>query len=164
MSPEDFALKAKLSHMTIRRWLRKGDREVLPSKYNATLAPLFGKAPPLASPKVSVARVLGNLSLDSLMAEIEKSGRQFTDMQRLEKALTKKLKSALSDKIFQHCCRELLEKAKSRSTSVQAKAIARGALLYFVDPRRMPEDTPLVVYLSELAVLSIALNGVYSLK
>ena len=164
MSPEDFAEKVQLSHMTIRRWLKRKDQELLPSKYIPTLGPLFGKAPPPVLPKFSLARALKNLSMDMLMAEIEKSGAEFTDIMGLESALNKKLESTLADKTFQHCCRELLRAAKSSVTKPKAKSIAKGALLYFVDPHGVPDDTPLIGYLGELAILSVALNTVYSLR
>jgi len=164
MSPEDFAKKVGLSHMTIRRWLEKEDEESLPSKYLPTLGPVFGKAPAPTLPKFSLARALKSLSIDALMAEIEKAGNAFDDVKVLEDAVDQKLKNAPPDKTFHHCCEELLKAAKSSKSSSRAQAIARGALLYFVDTLGVPDETPLVGYLGELAVLSVALNTVYSLS
>lgn len=164
ISPEVFAKDAQLSHMTIRRWLKKKDQEALPSKYLPTLGPFFGKAAPPDLPKFSLARALKSLSMDLLIVEIEKTGMRFKDLQRLEIAVDKKLRAILPDKAFQHCCNELLKTAKSSKNTPRAKAIAKGALLYFVDPQGVPDDTPLIGYLGELAILSVALNAVYSLR
>jgi uncharacterized membrane protein YkvA (DUF1232 family) len=162
ISPEEFAKRSQLSHMTIRRWLKKTDGEALPSKYAPVLGPLFGKTPAPVLPKFSLASAMKDLNIDALMDEIEKSGLVFKDIAALEKALEKKLKG-ISDKIFQNCCRKLMKAAKSPQSPPRAKAIARGALLYFVDPVGLPDDTPLIGYLAELTILSVALNIIDSL-
>jgi uncharacterized membrane protein YkvA (DUF1232 family) len=162
ISPEEFAKRSQLSHMTIRRWLKKGEHESLPSKYAPVLGPLFGKTPPPVLPKFSLANAMKDLNIDALMKEIEKSGSVFNDIAALEDALAKKLKG-FSDKIFKDCCAKLIKAAKSPKSSPRAKAIARGALLYFVDPVGLPDDTPLIGYMAELTILSVALNRIDSL-
>lgn len=164
MSPEEFAKRAKLSHMTIRRWLKKNDQEALPAKYAPTLGPLFGAIPAPVLPKVPLEWALKNLSMDVLMAEIEQSGARFKDLKRLESAYARKLKTAPPDKSLLHCVRELLKAAKSPKTGAKARAIAIGALLYFVDPRGASDANPFVAYLGDLAILSVALNTVYLLR
>jgi hypothetical protein len=83
ISPEEFAVHAQLSHMTIRRWLKKKDQDLLPSKYIPTLGPLFGKAPSPKIPKFSLAQALKTLSMDALLVGIEKTGTQFKDLKTL---------------------------------------------------------------------------------
>jgi hypothetical protein len=162
VSPEIFAKNTQLSHMTIRRWLKKSNSESIPSKYIPTLGPLFGKSRPPELPKLSLARALENESMSSLMITVEKSGRRFKDLQRLEMAVEQRLKNSVPDKTIERCCDELLKAAKSTKTSDRVKGLAKGALLYFTDLRRLPDDTPLIGYLGELAVLSVALNTIYS--
>jgi hypothetical protein len=161
MSPEDFAVQAQLSHMTIRRWLKKKGGDLLPSKYLPTLGTLFSN-PGLS--KSSLSKDFKQMNMDVLMAAVEANGSQFKDINQLKAKLSRKLKTCKSDKTFQRCCKELLGAATAVKSSLRAQSIARGALLYIVDAQEESKDAPLIAYFSELAVLSMALNAVYSLR
>ncbi len=162
MSPEEFAKNAQLSHMTIRRWLKKKNSESLPSKYVPTLGHFFGKAPAPELPKLSLARALNEQSMDSLMEGIEKKGALIKEIAPLEKALLHRLESRVSDRTVEHCCRELMNAVKSPKTPTRGKNLAKGALSYFSDPQGLPEETALIGYLGELAILSVALNMLHA--
>ena len=43
ISPEKFAEEAQLSHMTIRRWLKRDDADLISEKYYPALAPIFSR-------------------------------------------------------------------------------------------------------------------------
>ena len=149
ISPEQFASDVGLSHMTIRRWLKKPDETPIQEKYLTLLGPKLG------------LETFGPLNVDQMMREIEKTGREFKDMDTLQMDLGTKLKSARLDKIFADYCKKLFRAAKSPHTPLRAKAVVIGALLYFINPVDLiPDSIPFVGYLDDLAVLSIALNYV----
>lgn len=94
------------------------------------------------------------------MNEIEKSGKQFKDVKTLDKDVTDKLKSARVDKIFIEYCKTLIRAVKSPKTPIKARAMAVGALIYFVSPIDLiPDNIPVIGYLDDLAVLSLAVNS-----
>lgn len=161
VSPEKLAQDVQLSHMTIRRWLRRKDDDLIPEKYYALLSPVLARRvaqrPDQASPFPS------SFNVDSLMNEIEKSGQQFKDVQSLERDVATKLKSARIDRIFFNYSKSLLAAIRSPKTSLKKKAIAVGALIYFISPIDLiPDDIPVVGYLDDLAVLSLAVNSLAS--
>ena len=156
--PDQFARDVKLSHMTIRRWLKRPDQETLPSKYLSILGPILGKTSAPELPKLSLTFALKNLSLDSLMNEIEAAGVGFKEIKQLENAVLEKLKRGATDKTVESCCLQLLKTAKSSKAKLKARATATGALLFFVNPIGVPDESPLTGYLGVVAVLSMALN------
>jgi uncharacterized membrane protein YkvA (DUF1232 family) len=161
ISPEKLALETQLAHTTIRRWLRRDDDEVIPGKYYALLAPVLARQ---VAPKIAPSSPFpSSFTVDSLMTEIEKSGQQFKDVKSLEKDVATKLKSARIDRIFADYSKTLLSAIKSPKTSLKKKAIAVGALIYFISPIDLiPDHIPVVGYLDDLAVLSLAVNSLTS--
>jgi uncharacterized membrane protein YkvA (DUF1232 family) len=56
-------------------------------------------------------------------------------------------------------CKRLIAAVKNPKTPIKARAIAVGALIYFVSPIDLIPDTiPVIGYLDDLAVLSLAVN------
>ena len=161
ISPEAFGKQVELSHMTIRRWLRKPDTWVIPHKYHPILREGFGPDKNTQSPEVTHA--LADLDISSLMKGIEKSGEK-GDLKSIEKELTQKKKKTRLDQVFWRFCETLLKTARSTSSTTQARAIAIGALLYFINPIDLiPDEIPLVGYLDDLAILSLAVNYILEL-
>jgi len=168
ISPEHFAKTVSLSQMTIRRWLNKGARSPLPIKYLPLLGPYFGKSEVPEPPKASVTQALENLSLSTLMDDLKSTGEHFAHqtrdltrrkaLKKVEEEVELRLKHISSDQMFTDCCSKLMKAARSAKTKPKARAIATGALLYFAKPVCTPEETPLIGYLGELTVLSVALN------
>jgi uncharacterized membrane protein YkvA (DUF1232 family) len=152
ISPEIFAKEVQLSHMTIRRWLQKNGHDHLPAKYHELLFPVLGQNP-ITSENLA-------FNTESLMDEIEKSGKNFKDVGKLDQDVSEKLKSARVDRIFFDYCKRLIRAIKSPRTSLKSKAIAAGALIYFISPIDLiPDHIPVVGYLDDLAVLSLAVNS-----
>ncbi len=160
LSPEDFASSVQLSHMTIRRWLQKPNSEELPAKYAPLLNPVLGETPMTAIPQFSIAGSLANMNMSDLMLEIERSGMDYTDgVDALESDVKTKLKTARVDKLFVDYCKRLITLIRAPRVPLRAKAVCMGALLYFISPIDLiPDHIPVVGYLDDLAVLSIALN------
>lgn len=161
MSPEAFAKEVQLSHMTIRRWLRKGARESIPEKYFPILGPALGRAPGVDIPGFTLAGALENLTVEGLMRRIRKSGEDFEDVAGLQRRVLEKLGSERLDPIFSDYCHDLLVVARDSKAHFDARALAIGALLYFTDPQGLiPDHIPVIGYLDDLAILSVALNDV----
>jgi uncharacterized membrane protein YkvA (DUF1232 family) len=164
-SPEVFAREVGLSHMTIRRWLSKRDNTPLPKKYNATLGPrlaVTGRAPKLEELYAHHAS-LGGFSarnVDEMVDDLEKSGREFEGVRTLDRDVSKKLGGERFDQIFARHCKILLQAVFSKKTSAKKKAIAVGALVYFLNPIDLiPDNIPVVGYLDDLAVLTLAVGA-----
>jgi uncharacterized membrane protein YkvA (DUF1232 family) len=156
MSPEKFADQAGLSHMTIRRWLKRKDLDPIPEKYEPLLFPLFSSSPQQFSNPLP-----GQLTASSLMSEIEKSGEAFENVEKLNEDVNEKLKTARVDRLFVDYCKQLLAAIKSSKSSMKSKAVAIGALIYFVSPIDLiPDHIAVVGYLDDFAVLSLAVNTI----
>jgi uncharacterized membrane protein YkvA (DUF1232 family) len=94
------------------------------------------------------------------MKEIEKSGAEFKDVHKLQKDLKEKLRGARIDRIMIDYTKQLFNAVKNPKISVKAKAICVGALIYFISPIDLiPDHIPVVGYLDDLAVLSLAVNS-----
>lgn len=153
ISPEKLAEQAQLSHMTIRRWLKRDESELIPDKYYPHLSAALASKVEYATPFPY------SFTVESLMGEIERSGNDFKDVDTLDKDVSDKLNNARVDKIFFGYCKQLLGAIKSPRISIKAKAIAVGALIYFISPLDLiPDHIPVVGYLDDLAVLSLAVN------
>lgn len=169
-SPEQFAREVKLSHMTIRRWLKKGDDEILHSKYLTLLGPRLGRVPVPDLPMPSIVHALKNKNMAGPMSELETRGAVFLarpgkemlsdELKTLEMRVQARLKNNSREKVLANCCQLLTHADQSHKSSVQSQSLAVGALLYFVDPGGAPGETPLVDYFGLFAVLSIAINRI----
>lgn len=167
-SPEKFAREVQLSHMTIRRWLRKPDETAIPKKYYGLLKPLLQGASNSpndaeldldSQAQSSITEKLRSLDMAGVMEEIEKSGQDFQDFQTLNQDLKSKLKTGSFDELFVGFCKSLFEAAKNPISTPSIRAVAIGALLYFINPIDLiPDHIPGIGYLDDLAVLSVAVN------
>jgi uncharacterized membrane protein YkvA (DUF1232 family) len=155
ISPEAFAQEVQLSHMTIRRWLKRKPGDVIPEKYYPMLRVGFSQQ----ADRTGVSPALFDVS--NLMSEIEKSGKEFKNVENLDADVSTKLKTASVDPTFFDYCKRLLAAVVSPQTPSKVKAIAIGALLYFISPIDLiPDHIPVIGYLDDLAVLSLAVNTV----
>ena len=94
------------------------------------------------------------------MNEIEKSGKNYENFEKLDKDVTEKLKTARVDRIFFDYCKKLIAAIKSPHTSLKSKTLAIGALIYFISPIDLiPDHIPVIGYLDDLAVLSLVVNS-----
>lgn len=147
LSPEKFAKQVQLSHMTIRRWLKKSDQHPIPEKYYPLLA--------------SHLEVNSHSQLDvsAWMDEIEESGKKYTNTDNLEAEVAKKLEEAPNDPSFAWYTKKLLSLVFGSETQTRTRMIAIGALLYFINPIDLiPDHIPLIGYVDDLAVMSLAVS------
>ena len=160
MSPEKFAKNVKLSHMTIRRWLKKPDSFEIPLKYRPIMDSYIAKTYS-APTEASLPEGLQGINLTELMDSVEKTGQNYRDDGSLEGQLGDKLKNERFDQVMIGYCKKLLHFARSKDTPLKAKAICIGALLYFINPIDLiPDHIPVVGYLDDFVVLSVAVNTV----
>jgi uncharacterized membrane protein YkvA (DUF1232 family) len=152
LSPERFGKELKLSHMTIRRWLKKEDSFEIPLKYRPILESYIAK---------TYSSGMSGINLTELMESVEESGRNYPDDGPLEGQLSEKLKNERFDQVMVGYCKKLLRVARSKDTPLKSKAICIGALLYFINPIDLiPDHIPVIGYLDDFVVLSVAVNAV----
>jgi len=167
LSPEGFAKEVKLSHMTIRRWLKKPDSFPIPEKYKPIMeshlsqgqeSSNFSSAASLSS---SATAALQGFNLTELMDSVEETGRNYEDDGTLEGQLSDKLKGERFDKLMVQYVKKLFKAAVSKDTPLKTRAICIGALLYFINPIDLiPDHIPVIGYLDDFVVLSVAVNAV----
>ena len=154
LSPEAAAPELKVSNMTIRRWLDKSDSMAIPEKYHPHLDRLFGSQAIAAK----AARPLPLCTeFSPLIRELEASGKDFNGLSKLKVDLKKKLSGVSIGQGLRSLVEPVLKGAIAKKTSVRSRAIMVGALLYFLNPFDLiPDATPVVGFLDDLAVLSLA--------
>jgi uncharacterized membrane protein YkvA (DUF1232 family) len=156
-SPESLARKLKISNMTIRRLLKKADDTAIPDKYHAALDALSSSENRLAAPwpEFSV-KIPTESSFGELLVELEKSGEDVKDLEKLQRDVTSKyddknIGTELRDKVAL-----VLKSIFSKDLWLKQRAICIGALLYFLNPIDLIPDTiPVIGYLDDFAVLSL---------
>jgi uncharacterized membrane protein YkvA (DUF1232 family) len=156
-SPEEIAKVVGISNMTIRRLLKSKPSTAIPEKY----WPLFERLGP-QSPHSSAAsmnlfsKMVPSFESEELMKQIEKDGINCKDPDgTLKKALKQSKKKSIGFGIGS-LVSELCQVLKSKN-SLRKQAIALGALLYFLNPVDLiPDSIPVVGYLDDFAVLTLA--------
>jgi len=161
LSPEGFAREVKLSHMTIRRWLKKPDSFPIPEKYKPIMESHLSQESGNFSSAASATAALQGFNLTELMDSVEETGRNYKDDGTLEGQLSDKLKGERFDKLMVQYVKKLFHAAVSKDTPLKTRAICVGALLYFINPIDLiPDHIPVIGYLDDFVVLSVAVNAV----
>jgi uncharacterized membrane protein YkvA (DUF1232 family) len=161
LSPEVFAKEIKLSHMTIRRWLKKPASFPIPVKYKPIMESYLNQETGNSSSLASATAALQGFNLTELMDSVEETGRNYQDDGTLEGQLSDKLKGERFDKLMVQYVKKLFKAAVSKDTPLKTRAICVGALLYFINPIDLiPDHIPVVGYLDDFVVLSVAVNAV----
>ena len=163
MSPERFAKEVKLSHMTIRRWMKKPDHFEIPAKYKPIMDSYIAQLQPEGTSPAAMPSLEGlkDINLSELMESVEETGRNYKDDGSLEGQLNEKLDSERFDKVMVQYCKRLFQFAMAKDTPLKVKAICIGALLYFINPIDLiPDNIPIIGYLDDFVVLSVAINVV----
>ena len=163
ISAETFAKEVGLSHMTIRRWIRLPANSLLPEKYSPILYQRLGgqiqSQVDRAKENEAEAKTSSTFNSEDLMSAIHGAGKSFKGQKELEADLDEKLSHAKVDATFLGHCKSLLHAIRSPSVSARNKAICIGALLYFINPIDLiPDHLPVIGYLDDFAVLSLAVS------
>jgi uncharacterized membrane protein YkvA (DUF1232 family) len=154
LSPEQFAKLAKISNMTIRRWLEKPDATRIPEKYHLPL-----DAAATTGTQEEIVKLLGAGKGDfaPFLDELEKNGRAYEDLPALKKDTATKLKDPKIGAHLRASVKTVLGAVTLKGLPLRYKAICIGAMLYFINPVDLIPDTiPVVGYLDDFAVLSLA--------
>lgn len=159
-SPEIFAKEAKISGMTVRRWLLRPTAQPIPEKYHATLNLVTENRQPDAVPfdMHSVLEQSGT-SFEGLISELEESGKKCQDLEQLEKDTKAKFKDKNIGKELRSQVNLVLKSIVSKKLPLKYKAICIGAVLYFINPFDLiPDAIPVVGYLDDFAVLTLVVG------
>ena len=160
LSPETFAKEAKISGMTVRRWLLRPSAQPIPEKYHATLDLVTENRQPEPVPfdMHSVLEQSGS-SFEGLISELEESGRKCQDLEKLEKDTKAKFKDKNIGKELRSQVNLVLKSIFSKKLPLKYKAICIGAVLYFINPFDLiPDAIPVVGYLDDFAVLTLVVG------
>ena len=166
ISPERFGKETMVSNMTIRRMIRKDGATLIPEKYHLQFDQHVRSA--VAASEDSLTTLAANLmksadpnaepgGFNSLLDELEQSGKKINDLGKLESDVKTKLFDFRIDKILRTHVGSLVVAIRSKKFSTQQKAVCVGALLYLVNPLDLiPDAIPVIGYLDDFAVLSLA--------
>jgi uncharacterized membrane protein YkvA (DUF1232 family) len=159
LSPEAFARGTKISNMTIRRMLRHSPTWRIPEKYHLQLDHHERAVPETVSRKSEVVK-LNDFSLTgdfkTLMKDLEKSGRTAIDVDELSTDVKKKLSAGRMSSTFSSHVKFLLDTVSKQVSNTKSRALAAGALLYFINPFDLiPDALAGVGYLDDFAVLTL---------
>ena len=159
-SPETFAKEAKISGMTVRRWLRRPSAHRIPEKYHATLD-LVSEDRLTAGVSFDMQSALeqSGSSFEGLIAELEESGKKCQDLDQLEKDTKAKFKDKNIGKELRSQVNLVLKSIVSKRLPLKYKAMCIGAVLYFINPFDLiPDAIPVVGYLDDFAVLTLVVG------
>ena len=150
LSPEALGLQVNISNMTIRRLLKRPANFPIPSKYQAQLD--FSTQGPVTD---------FNILLDQLAVD----GKNYKDTAKLKTDVKNKLLIPALGASLKNAALELLDCLKNPKSPTASKAICIGALLYLVNPFDLIPDTiPIVGYLDDFAVLTLAISRIRTLR
>ncbi len=173
ISPEIFSKQVKISPMTLRRLIKKAPSTLIPEKYHPALDLLTGVGPsvPLSGTQPALGKIQTILnmrpgsSFDSVIAELEETGRQCDDFKRLEAETTAKCSDPNIGRELLDLVKTAVKSLFSNEVPIKYKAVVAGALLYFINPIDLIPDTiPVIGYLDDFAVLTLAMGMLIKFK
>lgn len=157
VSPEEFAPRVQLSHMTIRRLLRESDKKEVPAKYHANFDAV-------TEPRVA-ENPAGNYlpgdaqDFSTLLTELEAKGKSVKDVKVVGEDLKKKLRLSQVGQGLRTRLETLFSAVKSKGTKPKFRLLALGAILYFVDPLDIvPDVLPAIGFIDDFSVISLVLG------
>jgi uncharacterized membrane protein YkvA (DUF1232 family) len=165
LSPEAMARKIFISNMTIRRMLRRKPSEKISEKYWPIFDQLLAEG--FESPDSHLLQISANLFTDfqSLTQELENSGREYPDTHQLKEDVAFKLKRENIGIGLKTSVKTLLSTLSGPNVPLSSRAIAVGALLYFLNPADLIPDTLVGVgYLDDISVASVAISAIANLS
>lgn len=154
LSPERLAEMVPISNMTIRRLLEKPPQTVVPDKHRAHLEPVL-----------QMGGSFQGEQLHDLVDQLKDDGAKVEDTKKIESQLKKKIKEVSAE--LRQLGNELWKYASTKKTqkSMATRSIALGALLYFINPFDLiPDSIPVVGYLDDFAVMTLALTQIHKIS
>lgn len=161
LSPEALARKVLLSNMTIRRMLRLKPSEKISEKYWH----LFDQLLEVDSKEMNshLQQISSSLVADfkSLTEDLEKAGSEAKDIDQIKEDVRSKMENKAIGSSLKTSIKVLLGALSGSNTSIKSRAIAVGALLYFLNPVDLIPDALVGVgYLDDIAVASVAISAI----
>ena len=165
ISPEFFAKRSGLSHMTIRRWLRRKPSQIIHAKYYSLLDACLKAGDEAQGPcqaqlgHLSEALSKGEEGFSSVISYLEQTAKEAKSISHIRQEIRSKMAHSKFDQILKQNIKKLWALATNQGVSNRQRLIAVGALLYFLNPLDLVPDTiPGIGYLDDLAVMVIALG------
>lgn len=159
LSPEKLSEMVPLSNMTIRRLLAKSPGTKISEKHRVLLNPVFQKSP------FAEKWQHGSGDLESVVDQLQTDGAQVESVAELKTQLAGKFKLVSGEMI--RLAKTLWQYAamKKDDKSFVTRSIAIGAILYFINPFDLvPDSIPVVGYLDDFAVMTLALSKITQLQ
>jgi uncharacterized membrane protein YkvA (DUF1232 family) len=152
LSPERLGTSTNISNMTLRRLLKKYPTSKIPQRYQVQLDFYETGVPNVEIPAISA--VADYDKFQPLIKHIEEEGSKFKDMAGLKRAIKTKLTDRKLHKTFFSQLQNLIK--TSSVTTRKTRALAVGALLYFINPFDLIPDAVVGIgYLDDFAVVSL---------
>lgn len=161
LSPESLASKVSISNMTIRRMLDRKSNEKISEKYWPLFDRLLANEPDATD--AHLLQISANLftDFDSLTQDLERAGLEEQDVEKVEKDVHSKMKSEPIGSGLKNSLKILLKTLSGSKIPMSSRAIALGALLYFLNPVDLiPDALPGVGYLDDMAVATVAISAI----
>ena len=156
MSPETIASQLGISNMTVRRFLRRKPAALIPAKYHVYFD-CFEKECHCREGEVLNCGKLASEDFGPLLHDLEIQGSDGIDT-NLNRDIATKLNHAQVNKSLRIQVPYLLKTLKTEPPA-RLKALAVGALLYFINPFDLiPDASPIVGYLDDCAVLALVIS------
>jgi uncharacterized membrane protein YkvA (DUF1232 family) len=161
LSPEAMARKIYLSNMTIRRMLRRKASQKISEKYWPMFDQLLADSNEISD--LQLLEISKTLSTDfnSLTQDLERSGREYQDIDKLKDDVHLKLGRENVGSGLKMSIKALLSAITGPNSSLTSRAIAVGALLYFLNPVDLIPDTLVGVgFLDDISVAAVAISAI----
>ncbi len=161
LSPEMLARKISLSNMTIRRMLERKPGTEISEKYWPLFDQLLASEPEATDSYLGQAPTNLFADFDSLTQDLEKAGMEEQDIERVEENVHSKMEDEPIGNGLKSSIKVLLKTLSAPKIPMSSRAIAVGALLYFLNPMDLiPDALPGVGYLDDLSVASVAISAI----
>jgi uncharacterized membrane protein YkvA (DUF1232 family) len=155
VSPERLGEATNISNMTLRRLLKKYPTARIPTRYQVQLDFYEMGSPAIAEiPGIPTGQATDYDKFQPLIKQLEEEGSKFKDVTSLKRSIRSKLADRKLHKTFFAQVSSLIK--ATTETGRKSKALAVGALLYFINPFDLIPDAVVGIgYLDDFAVVSL---------
>jgi hypothetical protein len=150
LSPEKLAEATSISNMTLRRLMKKKPSAPIPERYHVQIDFYH------ANYRLDLSDLVGETKdFKPLLAELERSGAEVKDADKLGIEVEAKLTDSGLGKLFAGHI-SVLRNALGGGLPKRYRLLCLGALFYFLNPVDLiPDVTPAIGFLDDFAILSL---------
>jgi uncharacterized membrane protein YkvA (DUF1232 family) len=164
VSPERLGEATNISNMTLRRLLKKYPTAKIPTRYQVQLDFYEMGSPAIAEiPSAGHGQPADFEKFQPLIKQLEDEGSKLKDITGLKRSIRSKLADRKLHKTFFAQVQSLVK--ATTETGKRTRALAVGALLYFINPFDLIPDAVVGIgYLDDFAVVSLVSALVLDMK